>query len=472
MPSMRPGFLVCSVLLAAAVSLGGLGWKREREQAKKLAAFDFVSQRAEYLQAENARLSGLLADRQGADDLALERRQRGEIERTVADLSGLKFLRPVVYREIAHAELPTVLTQKLSQQVPDTEFESVGLELSALGLIPAGMDLKRVYLALLGEQIGAFYDQHTHELFTFSGHPLTNSQNQVIMAHELTHALQDQHFDLLKLPLEAKGNDDRALAASALVEGDATLVMNQYLTGNLSAAVLRESLAGALSTDVRQLAAAPRYLRETLLFPYLQGLQFVTALEAKGGRAAVSRAFANPPASTSQVMHPERYFAGEGSQPSKIEIAATAVFGKEPAVDNVLGEFTLQQILENWTHEKARSEAMASGWRSDRILLYGDPGGYSYVCRTIWSDIKGADAYCLAALANYTKGQPANNVNLSQTVSNDTRDVKGADFSLASEGREIRVLQRGEQTLLIDAQDKRWANELGKCFALPTKTPP
>ena len=129
------------------------------------------------------------------------------------------------------------------------------------------MDLKKVYLDLLGEQVGAFYDQHTHELFTFSEHPLTNSQNQVVMAHELTHALQDQHFDLLKLPLEAKGNDDRALAASALVEGDATLVMNQYLTSNLSAAALRDSLAGAFSTDVRQLAAAPRYLRETLLFP-------------------------------------------------------------------------------------------------------------------------------------------------------------------------------------------------------------
>ena len=171
----------------------------------------------------------------------------------------------------------------------------------------------------------------------------------MILAHELTHALEDQQFNLSRLPLEAKGNDDRALAASALVEGDATLVMNRYMTGNLSAAVIKESLASALTTDVRQLAAAPRYLRETLLFPYLRGLNFCQTLYDHAGWDGLAEAFQHPPASTAEILHPERFLgrapAGTGR---RVRSPGRPLRGQDPVDDNVLGEFGVRQLLAAW----------------------------------------------------------------------------------------------------------------------------
>lgn len=356
--------------------------------------------------------------------------------------------------------------------MPDREFGNLGLELSALGLIPEKMDLKKVYLDLLGEQIGAFYDQHTHELFTFSEHPLSNAQNRVIMAHELTHALQDQHFDLLKLPLEAKGNDDRTLAATALVEGDATVVMNQYLLSNLSAAAVRDSLTGALTSDVRQLAAAPRYLRESLLFPYLQGQIFVAAVSARGGREAVAKAFHDLPSSTGEILHPERYLAQPREQPVVVEMAVTTALGMEPVMDNVLGEFTLEQVLELWLKDKARATRLAGAWRGDRVLVYGDHNAHHCVCRTVWRDAAAAREYCQAAMAGLT-ARYANTAPPSPVVAaaGDSipavapTDGQYATYSLAVGGHELRLIQAGPQTLLIDARDTRWADELTRLFS-------
>ena len=256
MQAMRGRTLLCIILATALVA--SWGWMRQ-ELGRVWTDRSFTAQRLALLEQENRRLTGLWAGNAQAQQSALEAARRSEIEKAVENLRKLPFLKPVVYKQIPRNDLPDVLLQKLSQQVPDREFESEGAALIALGLLPPGTDLKKTYLGLLGEQIGAFYDQHTEELYTFSGHSLDDSQNRVILAHELTHALEDQHFHLARLPLEAQGNDDQALAASALVEGDATLVMNQYMLGNLSTSVLKDDLASAFTTDVRQLVAAPRF---------------------------------------------------------------------------------------------------------------------------------------------------------------------------------------------------------------------
>ena len=358
----------------------------EDENKRLRADADFTRRRMALLEAEAERLRAVVKARQDADDLTANHAKRQEIEREVERLRGLRFLRPVDYREIPRTELPAILRQKLAQQVPDQEFDDAGAALAALGVLPAGTDLKKTYLALLGEQIGAFYDQHEKQLFTFSGQPLSNSQNQVIMAHELTHALEDQHYDLSKLPIEAKGNDDRVLAATALVEGDATLVMNQYMLGGLSAASVRDALASTLTTDVRQLASAPRYLRETLLFPYLRGQEFCNALYTHGGWDALAEAFRHPPASSSQILHPELYLASPREEPVEIRYADTDTAGQKPVEDNVLGEFGARQLFLNWLHDKARTEEAAAGWRGDRYLVYRQDKETSYVWTTACRD--------------------------------------------------------------------------------------
>src|ERR1700678_967258 len=152
--------------------------------------------------------------------------------------------------------------------------------LSAFGLLPPSFPLKQTYIDLLGEQIGAFYDQHQHKLFMFRDASLENAQNRVILAHELTHALQDQNCGLLKLPLEIKNNDDQAEAASALVEGDATLVMSQYMAQDLTWKTLTDTVTYTISQRMVQIRKAPHYLREMLVFPYIQGQQFCAAVFA------------------------------------------------------------------------------------------------------------------------------------------------------------------------------------------------
>ncbi len=369
----------------------------EDENKRLRADAEFANRRMALLEAEAERLRGVVKARQDADDQAANRAKREEIERDVERLRELHFLHPVDFREIPRSSLPAVLRQKLAQQVPDQEFDAAGIALGALGVLPAGTDLKKTYLALLGEQIGAFYDQHEKQLFTFSGQPLSGSQNRVIMAHELTHALEDQHFDLSKLPIEAKGNDDRVLAATALVEGDATLVMNRYMVGDLSAASLRDAFASTLTTDVRQLAAAPRYLRETLLFPYLRGQEFCTVLYTQGGWDALAEAFRHPPSSSSQILHPELFVGKPRVEPVEIQFPDTEVAGQKPLEDNVLGEFGVRQLFLNWLHDKARSEEVAAGWSGDRYLVYSQDKTASYIWKTACRDTASAQRFYDAA---------------------------------------------------------------------------
>ncbi len=430
-----------AVLIVLLSFAAAAGWWRAW-QASGAKPDEFAERRLAFLATENARLTERLAKQQAEIDGTADDVQRAEIERTVANLRELPFTRPVKYKEIPRSELPVILQQKLFQQMPDREFADSAVALSALGLLPAGVDLKKTYLGLLGEQIGAFYDQHTREVFTFSGQPLSNAQNRVILAHELTHALEDQHFHLENLPLEAKGNDDRTLAASALVEGDATLVMNHYMLANLTGAVLKDSLASALTTDVRQLAAAPRFLRETLLFPYLKGQVFCEELYARQGWTALAAAFKQPPTCTAHILHPERFLAQPKWEPRAIELPTKTAAGRKPLVDNVVGEFGIQQLLKIWLGRD--STELAAGWCGDRYLVYGNAEANSYVWRSMWSSEADADRFAQAAAQGWEKRY---GVRPSETNGQYTGTAGGRRFSLFRSGRSLA---------LVEAQDQAW----------------
>ena len=456
-PTLR---FACGAIIAA----GALGWFWGSRQQPLPQPSGFIRQRLAFLEAENDRLRATVLARQQADEVAATRAQRTEIEHSVTQLRSLDFLHPVIYKEIPRSDLPALLRRKLAQQVPDQEFTADGIALAALGLLPPGMDLKTTYLDLLGEQIGAFYDQHTQELVTFSGQSLGNAQNRIILAHELTHALQDQHYSLAKLPLESKGNDDRVLAATALVEGDATLVMNEYMAGAMSAAVVRDTLSSALTTDVRKLAAAPRFLRETLLFPYLRGQQFCQTLYMDGGWAELGLAFQHPPTSTAEILHPERFLATPRQDPIAIQFPDTTVLGQKPIADNVLGEFGLRQLFARWLRDDGTGDAPAASWRGDRYLVYGDAKSAGYV----WK-IACADSASAASLATVLRSTTMARYHLTATVQN--QPIPGSQMTqVLSAGADVRQLgiwlDGQKDIIVIDAQDSRWSEALRNRFAL------
>jgi hypothetical protein len=151
------------------------------------------------------------------------------------------------------------------------------------------------------------------------------------MAHELTHALQDQHFNLRRFQKWPHGDSDAQLAAHSLIEGDATLAMMVYMAKNpLVALAFTRSLNTGVSTE--QFNQAPRALRESLIFPYLQGSQWATSVYKRDGFAGLSKAFTNLPLSTEQILHPEKYFANE--RPLKITLPDMSSLLNKAVVSN------------------------------------------------------------------------------------------------------------------------------------------
>jgi hypothetical protein len=367
--------LILVTLLAAGTAIWA--WQ-EHQQLDSLAP---TARKAALLSQENDALRTALAQAQQQAADAKNAVRRTEIERDTAAIRGLPFKNPVDYEVLDKAGIRQVVAGKLSEIYTDQEIQNVSTALSAFGLLPPNFPLKQTYINLLGEQIAAFYDQHQHKLFMFRDASLENSQNRVILSHELTHALQDQNFGLLKLPLEVKNNDDAAMAASALIEGDATLEMTQYMQKDLTWQSLADTVTYSATQSMEEIRKAPRYLRQMLVFPYIQGQQFCAAVYARGGFPALSAVYADPPSSTAQILHPEKYFKETRENPIPVDFPDTTFQGQKPLADNVLGEMGCR-ILFGQT-DSSTADQIAAGWRGDRYLVYEN--GNDIVWKSVWS---------------------------------------------------------------------------------------
>jgi len=378
----RPTALLIPLLLAATAA-SVVAWQEHEQLASQATALH----KAALLASENDSLRDALAAAQrGAAD-AQNVLRRSQIERDVASIRGLSFTHPVVYQSLDRAGIRQVVAGKLSEQYTDQEIRNISTGYSALGLLPPAFPLKQTYVNLLGEQIAAFYDQHQHKLFMFQDASLENAQNRVILAHELTHALQDQNFGLLNLALEIKDNDDRAAAASALIEGDATLVMSQYMVKDLSWHTLADTVTFSATQSMVEIRKAPRYLREMLVFPYLRGQQFCEAAFERGGFPALSEVYKNPPTSTAQILHPEKYFSQPREDPVQVTFSNTTFQGRQPLSNNVLGEMGMRILLSQYVDE-VDAERFSTGWRGDRYLVFD--GGKILVWKTVWDSPQAA----------------------------------------------------------------------------------
>src|ERR1041385_1525451 len=187
---MKRCLLAISFFSLAA--LAGFGWGLTRQRQ-----LTFQTHRLALLQAENERLRAVVAAQTKNSPASIAQRQA--IEKAVAEIRRLDFLHPVDYNVLSRQGIKQTVEQKLAEQFSDEEFANLATGYAALGLLPRQYPLKQKYIDLLGEQVAAFYDQHSHKLFMFEDATLDNAQNCVVLAHELTHALQDQHFGLGKL---------------------------------------------------------------------------------------------------------------------------------------------------------------------------------------------------------------------------------------------------------------------------------
>ncbi len=245
--------------------------------------------------------------------------------------------------------------------------------LEKFGLIPKGFPLDSFLADLLTEQVAGLYDPKAHEFFIAEWIPA--SEQRIVMAHELTHALQDQHFRLDPWMDAAKPNDDAVAARQAVLEGAAVAAMLDYgLRGSgMSLRAMRgldpDLLLGG-SDDNSSLAKAPAFLRASLLFPYTAGTLFTQrVLQAGTGWGDFNRVFENPPSSTQQVLHPELYL--QGVQPKAVRLPQWKGILPPPwksLDENTLGEFGLLGLLKLHVPEQ-RAQELASFWAGDRYAI-------------------------------------------------------------------------------------------------------
>ena len=378
-------FLVQLALLALVVAVGFQSWRiRElrRERADLLSTVRLLEQEKRELQTQTT----------GATDA--QPASREETERQTAALRGLAFKKPVTYKSIGREELRKVLEGKLEEIYSADELRDYSRTLETIGLIPEGTDLREAILGLYDEQVAAFYVPEERALYTFKEATFTGNLDKITLAHELTHALQDQNFDLTTFPLKVKDNDDLALATAALVEGDATLLMAQYYGEHLDVRdMLGDVLGGMLGQKTAKFHAAPAYFREMLVFPYQQGAEFAMAVFAAGGSDALNAAFHEPPVSTKQILHPEKYLHNR-HQPETITLQKLDAAGWRLIGNNVLGEFGLRQLLSQHL-SLLQAQRVAAGWNGDRYHVYerGADGPTALVWTTAWESEADAGAF-------------------------------------------------------------------------------
>jgi hypothetical protein len=253
-----------------------------------------------------------------------------------------------------------------------------------LGLLPPGTSLRRAAASLFGEGVAGYYDPRSGRLKVVTGTATsTRVLAETVLAHELTHALEDQRFGLLGD--DSQGDDDTALATLALVEGSATEVMQRYAERWFSRG---ELLAGAIGAAFAPSGDLPAFLESQTLFPYLTGQQFIEyLLRRAGGRWDLvdTAERLRPPASTEQVMHPDRYIRAD--QPRRVRIAAGRALGAgwRRVFATTWGEFQTRELLAEAGVEGAA--AAAAGWGGDRLELWrrdGDRRSDVLVARWRW----------------------------------------------------------------------------------------
>ncbi len=302
-----------------------------------------------------------------------------EILKTVSRLRALDIKQTVKSGFKTKDEIEQSVIRDLDEQTTPAEFEASQKTLVRLGLISRDFRLRDYIVQLLREQVAGYYEPKTKEFYLAAWLPLVDQKR--VIAHELVHALQDQHFDLTRFENWPKGDSDAELAAHALVEGEAMLVMIQYdfdqqgmrldlaRLGALAEGPLEQNSDGD-AKNYPVLASAPRVLKENLQFPYLYGAAFVAAVLKDRSWQMLDSSYRRLPGSTEQIMHPEKFLAGEN--PVKIEFGdLLAVLGEDWKQEDadVNGEFGYQVVLGEFVPRLAARTA-AAGWGGDRYALF------------------------------------------------------------------------------------------------------
>jgi len=305
------------------------------------------------------------------------------LEDVTEAIRGLDLDTPIGHAFPTRAEVQDYIADQYREQLtPELARRALAFYV-ALDMLPPGTDLTALFIETLGSQVAGFYDTETGVMNVIPvvgddpGEGLSLTE-QIIYVHEFTHALQDQNFGLDAFLNEGEidAHPDQLLAALSLVEGDASLAMNVYtqqVAANNPLAALSILAEGIQAGNLLPPGDIPQPLLRELLFPYDTGLTFALSLFTKEGNwDLINEAFSNPPTTSEQIMHPDKYLAGEGAVPVELSpVEDTLGEDWDMVWDTALGEFYLSEHLRSQLNRR-EALAAAAGWGGDHIQIFVD----------------------------------------------------------------------------------------------------
>jgi hypothetical protein len=321
-----------------------------------------------------------------------------EIEEQVIAIRGLEAADIGPAEIITRAELADELQQLFDEEYPPEERERDNIALRALGLLEPGEDVAELQLQLLGDQVLGFYDDVDKRMVVVSDEGL-NVEARITYAHEYTHALQDAAFGLDSLETDAVGEDDRGLARTSLIEGDATVTMVAWMFQHLSQ---QEILEYFNSAELPDTTGIPSWMTAQLAFPYEAGLAWTTALS--GGDPTmpdfteVDAAYADPPASTEQIIDLEKWEPREAPDAVEaVDLAGELGAGWEEVDATPIGQASIGIMLEHFGVAPADAREAAAGWGGDRAAIASGPGdAFAVAWLLTWDSAADADEFTAA----------------------------------------------------------------------------
>jgi hypothetical protein len=367
-----------------------------------------------------------LADKGEYTD-AVIRYKRG-FESILPNLRKIPFLHEVKRDVTKREDLKAMLIKELDEDMTPEEFRTNEMAMKAFGLLPRDFNLKEALVQVYSEEIAAFYDPKTKTMHLIEepkkaepkkkpgllerlfgkADGFDKDENKTVIAHELTHALADQHYDLDALHKAVKKDDDRSMALSALIEGEATLTMLGASMDDWDGTETAKLPAESLDLTFKMLAPflpfmgggpslrkAPAIISESMIFPYFKGAVFCARLVNHGGWKSIDGAYRGLPQSTEQILHPEKFLASP-DRPMAIDLGAL-----KPGADwkelgrNVLGEMQMAVML------KKQGASASAGWDGDRYAVFEGPKNrLGLVWLTTWDSEDDAREFT-AAIVQY-----------------------------------------------------------------------
>ncbi len=366
----------------------------------------------------------------------------------IEQITGWKSKRKVPAAMMNKQQLDVYLKARLTEDVRPSELRAEEVTLRRLGFIGDKVDLKQSLLDVMNEQAAAFYDTRKKRLFLMesAGDHGGEQMQSTVLVHELSHALADQQHSLYRFIQQSGGSDDSHMARMAVLEGQATWLMSEYmalqngssLLGRPELVAMMARASASSSSEFPALDAAPLYLQETFLFPYSQGMLFQSKVIEKLGQAGYSEVFRRPPTTTQQILHPELYLSGR--QPPSLALPPGKY--RDPVLsDGTLGELDHQILLRQF--KVTDWAAIAAGWSACRYRVLEDKrrthSSLLYVSE--WRDEAAAEAFFTAYRKSILPVK-LKQVNFRQDGDSlATGQAADGYFRLERRGREVTVLE-------------------------------